>query len=184
MKERPILFTPHNAQLVHESIKTQTRRIIKSQPAWVDEVALQRKYRTGILTCPYGRVGDRLWVREAHRVISLDNGQKIIDYQGFPLERMRDVLDMPGWKHSLHMPRWACRTVVELTDVRAERLNDIGEADAKAEGCHAGQFEYENAEGTLSCRESFKCLWESIHGKGSWERNPWVWVLSFRKVEP
>lgn len=80
------------------------------------------------------------------------------------------------------MPRAASRITLEIVGVRAERLQDISEAEAMAEGVHAGSFEYENGEGTESAKESYKCLWESINGPGAWDLNPWVWVVEFRVV--
>lgn len=211
MKERPILMTPENAQKVHEGIKTQTRRT-----NGLDEVNSCKHWdypqmtRPGVATfldssqanpynnaldvkCPYGQVGDRLWIRHAtwkpHRIGDIRNDQRwnpvsreIIWGVGAVVANVAGVSE-ESWRKipSLHMPRWACRTVVELTDVRVERLNDISEADAKAEGCepHAPS----GRDGKVY-RRPFECLWESIRGKGSWAINPWVWVLSFRKVEP
>jgi hypothetical protein len=75
------------------------------------------------------------------------------------------------------MPRWACRTVVELTDVRVERVQEISEDDAKAEGCKP---HYPSGVDGRIYRRPFECIWESINGKDSWELNPWVWVLEFK----
>ncbi len=74
-----------------------------------------------------------------------------------------------GFSPNIHMPRWACRLVLEITDIRVERLNDISEADAKAEG--------------VDSRNEFKSLWQSINGEASWDDNPWVWVVEFKVVE-
>jgi len=85
------------------------------------------------------------------------------------------------------MPRWASRITLEITDIRVERLNEISEADAAAEGvmmCDGGGFDYhanDYAQG-FSPRSSFFTLWESINGTGSWQANPWVWVIEFRRV--
>ncbi len=214
MKERSILMTPENAQKCHDGTKTQTRRIVKV-PDWATDddmlkLACQRP-ATGIayyvdgrpvkrLTCPYGQVGDRLWVREAwqekawtltelNRASFLNAPMKPKEtYLNNPIYAIHrggynNAIGDPGrWFPSIHMPRWACRTVLEITELRVERLQEISEEDAKAEGCYAGQYEYENAEGTLTAKESYKWLWESINGHGSWERNDWVWVLTFTKV--
>lgn len=89
------------------------------------------------------------------------------------------------WRPSIHMPRWVSRITLEVVSVRVERLQDISEADAQAEGVNADDFEYfHNAEGTETARESYQCLWEQINGLGSWDANPWVWVVEFRKVTP
>ena len=196
MRERPILMTPANAQKCHEGAKTQTRRIV-SVPSWASDedmlkLAIQRP-ATGIayfvdgmpvrrLTCPYGVVGDRLWVREAFCLYGVEGSMHPL-YRG-QCEEYPSL--KPIWKPSLHMPRWACRTVLEITEVRVERLKDISSADALAEGVTvkpdaeiaarvAGPPE-------TGARMEFFALWESIHGAGSWSQNPWVWVISFRKV--
>lgn len=207
MRERPILMTPENAQKCHDGTKTQTRRIV-SVPSWASDedmlkLAIQRP-ATGIayfvdgmpvrrLTCPYGVVGDRLWVREAFCLYGVE-GSKHPLYRG-QCEEYPSL--KPIWKPSLHMPRWACRTVLEITEVRVERLNEISEEDAKAEGvepiqktashCHQFYKSYRlTGDGSLcerTAHDAYMTLWESIHGKGSWALNPYVWVISFRKVE-
>ena len=195
-RERPILFTPHNAQLVHESKKPQTRRII-TMPPWASDddmlkLAAQRPatgiayYKDGLpvkrLTCPYGLVGDRLWVREPWAW----PGEEFHLYKG----RYADARIVEEWKKdpnccqvkwtpSIHMPRFACRTVLEITEVRVERVQDITAEDCQAEGvdCNCdGSFDEGVAFG------NFIALWESINGKGSWDLNPWVWVIAFQKV--
>lgn len=212
MKERPILFTPENAQKVFDRSKSQTRRIVKPQPH-------EDGFRVGIYTptridregeaypgkacfgiwsedwdipCPFGGVGDRLWVRESwcqdSRGAPMMNGEDCVFYKG---------AHPPGtwpsyWKPSLHMPRWACRTVLEITEIRVQRLQDISEEDAKAEGIeyhnglavghsgyrHVQAHEYVYATAT----EAFKVLWESINGAESWKLNPWVWALTFKRI--
>ncbi len=190
MKERPILMTPENAQKCHEGIKTQTRRIIKPQPLSISWFEHQKGWcarvreDTGsaehpayiMVPCPYGVVGDRLWVREAWAW----PGEEFHLYKGSPA----DARIVEEWKHdlnccqvkwapSIHMPRWACRTVVEITEVRVERLQEISEEDARAEGIQ---------EVGIGAVHDFMVLWESINGKESWALNPWVWVIEFRRV--
>jgi hypothetical protein len=136
--------------------------------------------------CPYGQPGDRLWVKETWRVC----GGKEYEYQQDPSQVMyRATHQEDGfpftwesyvWRPSIYMPRWASRITLEVTAIRVERLQDISEADAIAEGapwaaCGAPQ------EG--SHKAGFAQLWESIHGPGSWEANPWVWVVEFRQVQ-
>lgn len=197
MKERPIFFTPENAQKVHLGTKTQTRRICKPQP-----LADARRGIMELLTCPYGKPGDRLWVRESGWMpppISIrmlregaDTWPKFIyNADGDDRNWCKEY----KWKStpSIHMPRWACRTVLELTAVCVERLQEISEADAIAEG-----IEYHNGMGIgrsgyrhsrdhgfvyLTAREAYSALWESINGKGSWALNPWVRVLIFKRLE-
>lgn len=128
--------------------------------------------------CRYGVVGDRLWVREA-----LCRNGSVMTYRDGSLVMQGDLV-MPSWCErktipSIHMPRWACRTVLEITDIRVERLQEISEEDAKAEGCKP--HPPSGLDGRVY-RRPFECLWESINGAGSWALNPWVWVIEFRKV--
>jgi len=219
VKERPILFTPGNAQKCHDGTKTQTRRIIKNQPGkfvhieyderkgwqyWWDigisgMTDVTQKYAP--LKCPYGTVGDRLWVREAHciGVPGLPNGMGIVPIKSEAIKAGMKVVykegsnyggDPPPWRPSIHMPRWACRTVLEITEVRLHRLQEISEEDAKAEGAqfhdgcgigHSG-WRHDLKDVYADARSSFAHLWESINGDGSWAENPFVWAISFKKV--
>lgn len=86
------------------------------------------------------------------------------------------------WRPSIHMPRWASRITLEVTGVRVERLQDISEADAMAEGVHYSLLEKIQAGQDRWARHAYKKLWESIHGPGSWDLNPWVWVVEFKGV--
>lgn len=207
MKERPILMTTDNAQKVFEGTKTQTRRIVKLPSLLWDypqmnghgvavflDSARANPYDNALdVACPYGQLGDRLWIREPFCVgrPALQSGCGIIPYYG-KIKGAHDSLicktvyrgkwgesDPPKWRPSLHMNRRFSRTVVELTDVRVERLQEITEEDAKAEGCkpHAPS----GFDGRVY-RRPFECLWESINGKDSWALNPWVWVLTMRRV--
>lgn len=101
--------------------------------------------------------------------------------------------DGPRWRPSIHMPRWASRITLEVTDVRLERLQDISEEDAKAEGvatrCLAEPDEspecsvgFRNPDGFAL--DNFRSLWDAINGAESWDANPWVWVVSFRRLQP
>ena len=134
--------------------------------------------------------GDRLWVRETFRLsVPAHKGQT-----GFPIYHA-DFDEPPAglWKPSIFMPRWACRIVLEIAAVRVERLQSITEADAQAEGaergiwCNDGVFcqpvDAED-EKRASYRHGYGFLWECINGRGSWELNPWVWVIEFRRVQP
>lgn len=232
MKERPILMTPENAQKVHEGEKTQTRRIVKfphmnplgqweattvgGPDGGKDEhgktspesVAIWHTRTGDHVFCPYGQVGDRLWIREAVAYKETDlvaykgdgscgawmgdgaGGRIWIHHgwiQGFSAQNGQYVgLSKYGgkWRPSLHMPRWACRTVVELTKIKVERVQDISEEDAKAEGC----IPLPDAEiaarvaGDTPARMEFLALWKSIHGHDAWDRNDYVWVLVFKKL--
>ncbi|MEN7460392.1 hypothetical protein [Pantoea dispersa] len=147
--------------------------------------------------CPFGQPGDRLWVREAWMPDAPRDGTwadvEFYGCKGSPLsmipERYRkpehcihraswDGSEMVGWTPSIHMPRWASRITLEITGVRVERLNDISEDDAKAEGaptecCVIGDKHF----------LGFRSLWRSIYGADSWQANPWVWVIEFKRVE-
>ena len=191
MRERPILMTPENAQKCHDGTKTQTRRIVKPQPFHISWFEHQQgwcaKVRedTGsaehpayvMVPCPYGLVGDRLWVREPFTVANEGREDQSVIYKGDPMFSGMTVFDWK-WTPSIHMPRFACRTVLEITDVRVERLQDITTEDIKREG-----IEWSDEPETADIYyQRWRHLWESINGKGSWDLNPWVWVIAFRKV--
>lgn len=202
MTERPILFSAPMVRAILEGRKTQTRRIVKPQPDIVADSGLvvgvftpeDQKYgRLGkALSCPYGQPGDRLWVREAFA------GSIAYERHGYPLKEwgnklwyLADGEPRSGqWtrpRPSIHMPRRLSRITLEVTEVRVERLNDISEDDALAEGVEGTSFleeaeRMEPATGVMPGRYAFRALWESIHGPGSWDANPWVWVVGFRRV--
>lgn len=152
--------------------------------------------------CPYGAPGDRLWVRESwqlHERFS-DLGRVVYAasanrswseaHADFPIDTIGDLKARPfqeGLRPSLHMPRWASRLTLEITDVRVERLQDISEADAMAEGaspCANGVwFDGKPEFAGCDARGAYYCLWEHINGAGSWAANPWAWAVSFRVVE-
>jgi hypothetical protein len=143
---------------------------------------------------PYGEIGDRLWVRETWQAVPIGCHR---DWRGIPDDRFRTVCqghetvaviyradgEMPGdeiWQPSIFMPRWACRLVLDITDVRVERLNDISEEDAVSEGVE----EFARKNRLIGYwTTSFARLWDSINGPESWAANPWVWVIEFKRVE-
>ncbi|MCG7598366.1 hypothetical protein MHM84_01035 [Halomonas sp. McH1-25] len=152
--------------------------------------------------CPYGEPGDRLWVREGI-LQSLDSTtlpsgecesywthEKVEYLADTPQPQQRflrpDSYSSPWMKRrpSIHMPRWASRITLEIVSVRVERLQEISEADAKAEGVHGEQ---EAADAGLSWhdkpRRAFRFLWQSINGADSWDANPWVWVVEFKRID-
>lgn len=173
MKERPILFNSQMVRALLDGSKTQTRRIVKNV---LNNNRLQLKDRQinvidAINQSPFGQIGDQLWVREtwvkhpdyAHRAVyRADPGSKY---------------DVEKWTPSIHMPKWASRIQLEITGVRVEPLNDISEGDAEHEGC----FSLGDCECTA--KRQYKELWESINGPGSWDANPWVWVIKVRRVQ-
>lgn len=192
MTERPILFNSDMVRAILEGRKTQTRRCIKWPKEYqVDNSAMARIASSNdplaLRRCPYGQHGDRLWVRETFAIVpktayAMSEGvQQIIrpnDNHDAAIFRAGWERSTGGlrWRPSIHMPRWASRIQLEIVSVRLERLNDISESDAKAEGC-------EPAECCDAYYHGFSKLWESINGGGSWDQNPWVWVIEFKRFQ-
>lgn len=196
MKERPILFSAPMVRAILDGRKTQTRRPVKgaSGQPYTGDV-------TNFGTCKFGQPGDRLWVREAwgitnmtrlndgarHDQVTYRAGKLVhrsediptpIDFSNWPTSWADDFIpDNKKWRPSIHMPRWASRITLEITGVRVERLQDISERDAWAEGCEG--FD-DDVSGGKSGYSEFAELWESINGPGSWDANPWVWVVEFK----
>jgi len=172
MKERPILFSGPMVSAILKGWKTQTRRIMKPQPT--------TKVRSGKF--PWD-IGDRLWVRETFA--QTPNG--LVYAADDPL-RMTQC----RWTPSIHMPHWASRVSLEVTDVRVERLQEISEADILAEGVRYNDGIHGKVilrptwwfDGTcfLTSRGAFEGIWEQVNGFKSWDKNPWVWVVSFRPI--
>lgn len=182
-RERPILFKGEMVRAILSGQKTQTRRIVKfAQPPYAEKVRIfygdtwdWLRYdgmRLGSFKCPYGMKGDWLWVRETFAPCS----DGAIHYAA------DGKLNILSYKPSIHMPRTACRLLLEVTDIRVERLNDISEEDAKAEGVDAVTLAEVPRQATMSRRADFKQLWESINGEESWNDNPWVWVVEFKRL--
>lgn len=211
MKERPIIFSAPMVRAILSGAKTQTRRIIKPQPidsaddpigaidvgvfhptviARGEEAPGPEQFGAYTVDggrswrCPYGQPGQcRLWVRETWGALPHMMG-------GVQRETLRYRADGEyqnergtwRWRPPIHMPRWASRITLEITDVRVERLQDISEADAKAEGVSM-------PDGTptppdfWSYQQEFRHLWEQINGPGSWDANPFVWVVTFRRID-
>lgn len=273
MRERPIMFSGAMVRAILAGTKTQTRRTVTTRhplqhigPAgtaddpsewgWFFDgpdhhgyMVLGRGHNDrrdhGLVSvpCPYGERGDRLWVRESHRVIGWDEGgeatieyiadgeRRVVDIRAddvdewvLKIERayrragavvdagtgwlaMPDGREAPG-RPSIFLERWASRIVLEVTDVRVERLRAITKADAIAEGAHSVQgpvgaygdgprwsmqrphpIELDREGGYRRCLGSpqmaFANAWDSINGeRAPWESNPWVWVVGFRRVQP
>lgn len=198
MKEYPVIFNSEMVRAILDGRKTQTRRVIKlsHERGMVNPVIRGRNGEISSISCrlaptlcPFGQVGDRLWVRETwtHESIDAEDGCYAPDYRatanGQPVAGK--------WIPSIHMPRWASRITLEITAVRVERLNDISEEDAKAEGVKpAGDMLPDYPDTFLTPKGdfatasvAFKRLWESIYGEESWSANPWVWVIEFHRVE-
>jgi hypothetical protein len=180
IKERPILFNGEMVRAILEGRKTQTRRVVKGQALdWLESAGFTPEYTSlpenGL--CPYGQPGDRLWVRETWARGYVAQG--CAEFFVYPVCDNRTDYSGP-WKPSIHMPRAACRILLEVTGVRVERLQDISEADAEAEGVDFLR-QMPDADETLSAKELYQCLWDSIHN--SWAANPWVWVIEFTRIE-
>ncbi len=175
--ERPILFGAAMVRAILEGRKTQTRRAMKPQPAELRDIKGQ--------DCPYGRQGERLWVRETFCVDEDD--QPVVLYRATDHESCGQP-----WRPAIFMPRSASRITLEITAVRVERLQDISEEDAKAEGAEFGfcvgrdfhePCDPEDAVAS-SYKQGFAFLWDSINAKRGlgWEANPWVWVVKFKRL--
>lgn len=199
MTDRPILFSAPMVRALLAGTKTQTRRVVKMKSHQQIE---QRDDGTdwpwmydgerdadSWMACPYGQPGDMLWVRETWQAVSGNDRARHImthprpdrgwlEYAATP----RDDEPAYKWRPSIHMPRWASRITLEVTGVRVERLQDISEADAMAEGVHYSLLEKIQAGQDRWARHAYKKLWETINGSDSWDLNPWVWVVEFKGV--
>lgn len=132
--------------------------------------------------CPFGAIGDRLWVRESFRLFDASDECCCSDFPcccprtGSPVYRATHDDGDSKWKPSIHMPRSACRIILEITRVGVERLHDISESDAAAEG-----FDIPAAPGQgwkFNAKHNFKFTWDKIYQ--NWGENPWVWVVEFK----
>lgn len=196
MKERPILFSAPMVRALRAGTKTQTRRVIKPAPKLV--AGVWYFYRRDcpvylphveVADCPYGIPGDRLWVREAFSG-SREFAPEPPSAWGpnDPIWYWADGNPTAGdWtkpRPSIHMPRLFSRTLLEITEVRAERLQSISEADAAAEGVASWAADALSPHGQkhLTPVEQYEHLWTQINGAESWKSNPWVWVVSFRVI--
>lgn len=200
-KERPILMSGAMVRAILVGRKTQTRRVVnfkkiaKATGCTKGRLAYSPTFNSwavfdgngeadlALVDCPYGKVGDRLWVKETFKENEPPSGYiyraSEAEY-GYTYEK--------PWKPSIFMPRQASRIDLEIKAIRVERLKDISEADAIAEGIEQDGNGWKGyVEGNLPRlafpQNSYKTLWESINGAGSWDLNPWVWVIEFRKVE-
>lgn len=194
-KERPILFSGPMVRAILEGRKTQTRRIVKPHPqVTTDNDASWRDAKSDLWRnckqyardcCPYGEPGDRLWVRETWAPMEpgpIEPGILIAyradfhnDPHGYDGEKSPEG-KYRTWKPSIFMPRWASRITLEITAKHIEPIQDISERDACAEGFGSAI--------TRDCNwPKFAALWDKINGAGSWESNPFVWALTFKRIE-
>ncbi len=218
---KPILFSTAMVQAILAGRKTQTRRAtglaqVNAAPndwqlCWTQSTMINGKsvqFGAGFQSkinpkngaslgekCPYGKPGDVLWVRETWANLNADF-PSITPYYVYKADL--DHKDQHGpitWKPSIHMPKTACRLFLKITNIRVERLQDISEQDAKAEGViyygnESGDYKNYSYNdklgddwGVLTAKKSFKSLWGSINGKESWDANPWIWVVEFEQTE-
>ncbi|MDQ4227037.1 hypothetical protein RBK84_21815 [Pseudomonas aeruginosa] len=207
MKERPILFSGPMVRAILEGRKTVTRRVVNPQPdflgSMVDPNTPFKTLDAGLharITCPYGEPGDRLWVREAWAADAqvdaiaprdLSQGEPIWYPADFSVRQTGCSMISKGrGRPSIHMPRWASRILLEITAVRVERLQDISEEQALAEGVHGEPCDHaRQACSDIGCwgdtaKGAFGFLWEQLNGAGAWQANPWVWVVEFKRVTP
>ena len=212
MKERPILFSGEMVRAILDGRKTQTRRVVKPQPDCNTTalghvgsgpcVVLAMRNRMYEIPCPYGQPGDRLWVKETfycddYRYPDIPKDEQDEDLRDRMIYYRADGDDLcqqipecdcdgnnvPPWRPSIFMPRWASRITLEITGVRVERLQEISEDDAKAEGSQDAHnvmhFSFQSSIDNVY-RRNYASLWDSINGKmHPWTSNPWVWVIEF-----
>ncbi len=213
-KERPMLFQDAMVRAILSGQKVQTRRLVKpfqvptksDDGGWFATVQRHPRWGFGVSGdteqecaaklvefggCPYGKPGDRLWVREAWRTTG--DGGRCNDIPPRDLQPHQVWYEADGaapadecvgkYRPPMFMPRWACRLVLEIVSVRVERLQDISRGDAMAEGCP-----FPNLNGKEVGRTDpvgwYRDLWESINGAESWGANPWVWVVESRRARP
>ncbi|APV24053.1 hypothetical protein A6P56_07170 [Klebsiella pneumoniae] len=232
MKERGMIFNGEMVRAILDGRKTQTRRPIKWKQTRFTEIGEREDGSKWPWSedaehacdfwhpCPFGAVGDRIWVRETWSDVNLDGAPAVAyraDDEVYDLMENESLLDEDGafnyqdtrvskyqfaawhsdlisgiegnWRPSIHMPRWASRILLEITNVRVERLNSMHDIDAMREGiqnlttCSHSDFGIPGVVNAQHPVRAFQLLWESIYGTDSWHANPWVWVIEFKRVE-
>lgn len=221
MKERGMIFNGEMVRAILDGRKTQTRRPLKWKQTRFTEIGEREDGSKWPWSedaehvcdfwhpCPFGAVGDRIWVRETFQGPLFDFDQMeayqedsskfqnpefcVYKADGKPAPEFFDADENLHccWRPSIHMPRWASRILLEITDVRVERLHSISERDAVREGLYqlpaSGRYCLKPGmqyfgEAIHSAREVYSWLWESIYGAESWNANPWVWVVEFKRI--
>lgn len=217
MKERPILFSGEMVKAILDGRKTQTRRAVKPQPlqdvdgdeeitweekpietGWESEIGTEPcfahwqlmrpgKLQPAKILCPYGVVGDRLWVKETYAERAdvnwreePDKARRYCFYKADDANANSNTNNWHSWgkwKSGRFMPRCLSRLTLEITGVRVERLQDISHKDALAEGV---KYDVSKEDGSPLAR--YQQLWNKINGPGSWDANPFVWVIEFKKI--
>ncbi|EMO6491806.1 hypothetical protein JGT16_21645 [Enterobacter hormaechei] len=207
MTERGMIFNGEMVRAILDGRKTQTRRIIKDCTVGRDPISkfiqIGKKF-IGCYPedvpelirecCPYGVPGDRIWVRETWAEAGASAPDLKLYRANYPAHVPTHYENVPPaedvrWTPSIHMPRWASRITLEISGVRVEQLKSISEEEARSEGVarlREGFWKHYQPGWTqhqLSARGSFATLWNSIYGSGEWDRNPWVWVIEFKRIE-
>ncbi|HBX1989387.1 TPA: morphogenetic protein [Klebsiella pneumoniae] len=196
MKERGMIFNREMVRALLDGRKTQTRRPVKFPVHDKNlgcELAgneLAGELSAGnYLNSAFGKPGDRIWVRETFCPVddTQYGGEKWVDYRATPKfeeshpagwDSAPNDAEALKWRPSIHMPRWASRILLEITGVRVERLKSISDRDALREGCSTADMKSGDCVADVFAR-----LWASIYGSDSWNANPWVWVISFERIE-
>jgi hypothetical protein len=214
VKEHPILFSGPMVRAIIEGRKTQTRRVVKPslglQSTWLTVEGINRSPRLemvytnpdriygaqmehplggplGFVRCPYGQPGDLLWVRETWGAWPSRMGGVQVDSLRFRADgEYQNEHNAWRWRPSIHMPRWASRLTLRITDVRVQRVQDITYNECIYEGLTEllTDEQQTDAEHRAFGKKCFARLWDSINAKRgySWESNPWVWAISFERV--
>lgn len=196
-----MIFNGEMVRALLDGRKTQTRRPVKFP--LIDKnmgCELAGNELAGELAAgnyrnsPFGKPSDRIWVRETWAEAGASAPDLKLYRANYPDHLPSIYENVPSadvicWTPSIHMPRWASRILLEITDVRVERLKSISEEEARSEGVaqlREGLWKHYQPGWTqhqLSARGSFATLWESIYGFGEWDRSPWVWVIEFKRIE-
>lgn len=207
MKERPIIFSGEMVKAILDGRKTQTRRVIIPQPNYrpylqQDAFYVKNFGYIGVknksaleahLSCPYGQVGDRLWVKETWQAGCEWDDEKPSQIDplcgGADINYIADGIKFfdEGWgkiRSSYFMPKWAARIWLEITNIRVEKLRDISGKDAQKEGWPRHQEIFPSINTEYKAKSWFAMLWNQINVKRGygWDTNPWVWIIEFKKL--
>lgn len=208
MKIKPIIFSGPMVLAILSGAKTQTRRAVKGEIGELNGVPTLNGQPlvdcpAVLAQCPYGKPGEQLWVREnfsGPHCMEAGEGCAAVPPGKWAHESRiwywangePSYGDWTRPHQSIHMPRWASRITLEIVSMRIERLQDISKADALAEGAkfhdgrgigHSG-WRHDDKDGYVydNARSAYARLWQKINGPGSWNANPWVWVIEFKRV--
>lgn len=208
MKEHPIIFSGEMVRAILDGRKTQTRRVIKPQPTLAHPHSVGRffnperdawdLYGANMTYCPYGVPGDHLWVRETWQKVyekhdgfwTTDPRENVTYKRSFIEYAATAQEEAPRWRPSIHMPRQISRLTLEIVSVRVERLQEITDDDARAEGAPVSWREPATGWQVMATANGnapawFASLWDTINAKRGygWDTNPWVWAIQFKRVQ-